>query len=43
MNHVLTEIVLPVLAKFKGKLGVDDVGASSSSWSSSSWRLARFV
>ena len=25
MNHVLTEIVLPVLAKFKGKLGVDDV------------------
>jgi hypothetical protein len=27
MNHVLKEIMPPVLAKFKGKLGVDDVGA----------------
>lgn len=27
MNHVLKEIVPPVLRKFEGKLGVDDVGA----------------
>lgn len=27
MNHVLKEIVPPVLNKFKGKLGVEDVGA----------------